>query len=358
MSARPGCPPAPEEAEPPACPWQQIPRTRPARPRRLTSAHPPRRPARPDSCAPVPGRSGREAGPSSASRPCARPGPAPWAPRSNPALHGCQRAAREGEGPARGHPPAGERVGRPKLGAKRPGSSPTGAYSSRQTKPRVSYPATRSLSFPVRKQPISEKNTPFHPPGTLAGKLPGSTAARLGSLGSAKSQLPSALLRSLLLGGGGRGLRPGGEAPRGSRVPDLDCGQGARGAPGPRGLEEPRATVLAAPARAGTRGPRASRSSAPGGVCVSVSSGNGAVAGQPARPRPAAPRGAPGGRGVQMAGGTRGSPRLELLMGLGHLGRPVPAPARREAGHPDLAESRQVLSFSGEQRQGSFSAFS
>lgn len=51
MSARPGCPPAPEEAEPPACPWQQIPRTRPARPCRLTSAHPPRRPARPDSCA-------------------------------------------------------------------------------------------------------------------------------------------------------------------------------------------------------------------------------------------------------------------------------------------------------------------
>ncbi|XP_032447094.1 uncharacterized protein LOC115501620 isoform X2 [Lynx canadensis] len=51
MSARPGCSPAPEEAEPPACPWQQIPRTRPARPCRLTSAHPPRRPARPDSCA-------------------------------------------------------------------------------------------------------------------------------------------------------------------------------------------------------------------------------------------------------------------------------------------------------------------
>lgn len=168
------------------------------------------------------------------------------------------------------------------------------------------------------------KNAPFHPPGTLAGKQPGSMAA---GLGSAKSQLPSALLCS---GGGGAwgqaGRCRGGP---GSQEPALTVGRMRERAGGALGLPPPQPQPAQAP-----RVPRL-RLQRPGGrVRERLQWQRCAVAGQPACPRPAAPRGAPWGRGVQMAVGTRVGPWLELLVGLGHLGRPVPAPS--EAGHPGL----------------------
>lgn len=272
-----------------------------------------------------------------ASGPCARPLPAPGVPSSNPAFHTSERAAREGEEPTQGHPPtkewSGQRERWLKLGVEQPGFQ---SQHCRQlaAKPRVSYPATLSLGFPVRKQLISVKNAPFHPRGTLAGKQPGRMAALLGS---AKSQLPSALLRSPLAP---RWAREGSVQARrrqGGRRGLPDCAQGcekpsrpqrAGGTPGRPSLPSP-----PDPCRAGTQGP-AVRLPRPGGLCSSVSSGNSAVARQPATRAPQA-RSAPGspvGEGVAVGWGNRDHTRWSSSAGLAHLGGRVPA--RREAGPP------------------------
>ena len=193
-------------------------------------------------------------------------------------------------------------------------------------------------------------NLPFHPPGTLAGKLPGGWQP--GWEGRTESQ-PLFLRPSLRVGGRGAGWRPGREAlgwaSRGSAAPK--CGTGARGrppAPNREGWRSPRAVppriFRCAPRSAGTHRPAAScfPSAAVGEVCVRVSTGNGAVARQPARPRPAAPpvarretgRGrraaprSPSLLGVQTAAGTLapapdpGGLSLDLRTGSGAPGRP------------------------------------
>lgn len=284
-----------------------------------------------------------------ASGPCARPLPAPGVPSSNPAFHTSERAAREGEGPTQGHPPtkewSGQRERWLKLGVEQPGFQ---SQHCRQlaAKPRVSYPATLSLGFPVRKQLISVKNAPFHPRGTLAGKQPGRMAALLGS---AKSQLPSALLRSPLAP---RWAREGSVQARrrqGGRRGLPDCAtvrKGARSPRGPRGLVEPRGDPPChprlTPAAQAPRVPPCG-SPRPGGLCSSVSSGNSAVARQPATRAPQA-RSAPGspvGEGVAVGWGNRDHTRWSSSAGLAHLGGRVPA--RREAGPPPSPRPRKCL---------------
>lgn len=249
-----------------------------------------------------------------ASGPCARPLPAPGVPSSNPAFHTSERAAREGEGPTQGHPPtkewSGQRERWLKLGVEQPGFQ---SQHCRQlaAKPRVSYPATLSLGFPVRKQLISVKNAPFHPRGTLAGKQPGRMAALLGS---AKSQLPSALLRSPLAP---RWAREGSVQARrrqGGRRGLPDCAQGcekpsrpqrAGGTPGRPSLPSP-----PDPCRAGTQGP-AVRLPPPRGLVLERLQRQ--QRGRPATGNPRAP-------GPQRPGEPRGGG------GCGWLGEPGPHP--------------------------------
>lgn len=141
--------------------------------------------------------------------------------------------------------------------------------------------------------------------------------------------------------------RPGGAGmgvPRFSRPRLWNGGQRPPPSPEPRRLEEPPRISRCAPRSAGTHRPAAScfPSAAVGEMCVRVSTGNGAVARQPARPRPAAPpvarretgrgrRAAPSSPSllwVQTAAGTLapapdpGGLPLDLRTGSGAPGRP------------------------------------
>lgn len=113
--------------------------------------------------------------------------------------------------------------------------------------------------------------------------------------------------------------------------------KGARSPRGPRGLVEPRGDPPChprlTPAAQAPRVPLCG-SPRPGGLCSSVSSGNSAVARQPATRAPQA-RSAPGspvGEGVAVGWGNRDHTRWSSSAGLAHLGGRVPA--RREAGPP------------------------
>lgn len=85
--------------------------------------------------------------------------------------------------------------------------------------------------------------------------------------------------------------------------------------------------------------------SRPGGVCGSVSRGNGSVAGATLVPQALGAPGSPAGEeGCRWQGGGDLAALLELLAGLGRPGGHVPA--RREAGHPGRASpGKQAQSF-------------
>lgn len=243
---------------------------------------------------------------------CARPGPAPWVPRSDPVSHRGRRTAREG-GPSNG---VGSGRCRGTWPSSSLGSSPSTRPSWRQ-----------NPQFPCKETAHLREKCPFPPPGALAGKQTGLTAARLGSAGGS-CPAPS-LLRGVCAQ---RGRRPGGC--RG--LPAFTRGKGVRDPPRPRRLEEPRGYPPGRPHL--TPAAQAPRVPAPtqlrdrgGGACVGASPGATALLlSNPGAPRPACPL-QPRGGGVADERGAPAAP-LELLVGWG-VPKGGGVSAQREAGH-------------------------
>lgn len=229
-----------------------------------------------------------------ASRPCARPGPAPWVPCSDPVFHRCGRTAREGEVPPGSPADPGMEWAAGDAGE-------PGRQAAWVPVPALALACGKTLRFPVRKQLISVKNAPFHPQGRLlanrqGGRQPGWEA-------SAGHSCPA------------RGVRPAGEAPPGGcrGLPAFTGGKGVRGPRRPRRLEEPRGypprRPHLPPRSSGTQGPSphpGSRTEVGGRVWERLQGQQRCCPATQAPPGPpAAP--SPVGEGLQMTGST-GSP--------------------------------------------------